>query len=76
MLVVVCFVFFVFCVVFERPFSYQHGRKLISAKKMANICAIITKKYNFKAYFCAPQSNDKIAKSNPKQKSIPKSSDL
>jgi hypothetical protein len=45
MLVVACFVFFVFYVVFERPFSYRRGRKLKSAKaklKIANFCAIIT----------------------------------
>jgi hypothetical protein len=30
-LVVVCFVFFVICVVFQQPFSYWQGRKLISA---------------------------------------------
>ncbi len=29
---VLCFVFCVLCFVFERPFSYQRGRKLISAK--------------------------------------------
>jgi hypothetical protein len=45
MLVAVCFVLFVFCVVFEQSFSYQRGRKLISAKcKIANFCAIITLK--------------------------------
>ncbi len=29
---VLCLMCFVFCVVFERPFSYQRGRKLILAK--------------------------------------------
>jgi hypothetical protein len=32
MLVVVCFVFFVFCVLFEQSLSYRLVRKLISAK--------------------------------------------
>ncbi len=77
MLVVVCFVFFVFCVVFEQPFSYRHGRKLILAKENGrHLCNHNIKRTILKHIFVHPQSNNKIAKSNPKQKSISKSLDL
>jgi hypothetical protein len=45
MFVVVCFVFFVFFVVFKQPFSYQRGGKWILAQaKLPTFYPITTKK--------------------------------
>ncbi len=56
MLVVVCFVYFLFCVVFKRPFSYRRGRKLTSAKAKAKLPTLLCN-HNIKITTKPPQCN-------------------